>query len=307
MKKRLEDEINFKELFKDPIRLFGWIFPYFLVMILLLGIVYVNHLSNLSFNEQPFGIPDTVNIKKVIQLKKGGVTAGIDFGLIQAPTPEFIAKGSALYASNCKSCHGDNGMGDGPAGAALIKKPRNFHSANGWTNGREIDQMFKTLQEGIVKNGMASFEYIPAADRVAIISFIRTFAQFPEITIDQLILLDGAYKFSESSTVSNQIPVKLAEIKLIEENSSFNEKYLKFLNKVNTSVNDPGDVILRNSGTDFKRIFNSYVSAGTDKGMDKYVMLVNANPINSGFKPEAARLSKKDWQTLYEFIKTAAL
>ena len=69
MKKRLEDEIKFKELLKDPIRLFGWIFPYFLVMILLLGIFYVNHLSALSFNEQPYGVPDTTNIKKDIQIK----------------------------------------------------------------------------------------------------------------------------------------------------------------------------------------------------------------------------------------------
>jgi len=307
MKKRLEDEIKFKELFKDPIRLFGWIFPYFLIMILLLGVFYVNHLSNLSFNEQPYGIPDTSNTKKEIQIKKGGVIQGIDFGLIQAPTPEFIAKGKELFAANCKSCHGDNGMGDGTAGAALAKKPRNFHSTDGWTNGREIDAVFKTLQEGIIKNGMAAFEYIPAADRFAIISYIRTFAQFPEITLDQLIQLDGTYKFSEGSTVPNQIPVRLAGIKLIEENSSFNEKYLRFRNKVNSSVGDAGDTKLKNSCNDLKRIFNSYISMGSDLNMDKYVSVVLANPINSGFKPEVIRLSKKDWQTLYEFIKTAAL
>jgi hypothetical protein len=307
MKRQPEDEIKFKELFKDPIRLFGWIFPYFFIIILLLGIIYINHLSNLSFNEQTIGIQDTTNSKKEIQLKKGGVIPGIDFGIIQAPAPEFIAKGKELFAANCKSCHGDNGMGDGPAGMVLAKKPRNFHAIDGWTNGRDIDQMFKTLQEGIIKNGMAAYEYIPAADKFAIISYIRTFAQFPEITLDQLIQLDATYKYSEGSTVPNQIPVRLAGMKLVEENVFVNEKYLKYQNNVNSSNEDAGDIILKNSGYDFKKIYTSYISMGAEQSLDKYVSLVLADPINSGFKPEVAQLTRNDWQVLYDFIKTAAL
>jgi len=307
MKKRLEDEIKFKELLKDPIRLFGWIFPYFLVMILLLGVFYVNHLSALSFNEQPYGVPDTTNIKKDIQIKKGGVIPGIDIGLIMSPTPEFIAKGKSLFEANCKSCHGDNGMGDGPAGAALTKKPRNFHSTSSWTSGRDIDQMFKTLQEGITKNGMAAYDYIPAGDRFAIISYIRTFTQFPEISLDQLIQLDGTYKFSEGSTVPNQIPVSLAEKKLIAEHIASNEKFISFQNKVNASTDDPGSIILKKSVTDYKKVFTSYLSMGTDNNLVKYVTTVIASPINSGFKPDVVRLSRNDWNSLYDFLKTAAL
>ncbi|MCB9126712.1 MAG: cytochrome c [Ardenticatenales bacterium] len=36
-----------------------------------------------------------------------------------APDEESLARGGALYAENCASCHGDGGMGDGPAAAAL--------------------------------------------------------------------------------------------------------------------------------------------------------------------------------------------
>lgn len=36
---------------------------------------------------------------------------------------ESIARGAAVYAANCASCHGDRGMGDGPAGAALDPAP----------------------------------------------------------------------------------------------------------------------------------------------------------------------------------------
>lgn len=38
-------------------------------------------------------------------------------------TPASIARGKAIYAANCASCHGANGAGDGPAGKALSPKP----------------------------------------------------------------------------------------------------------------------------------------------------------------------------------------
>lgn len=34
-----------------------------------------------------------------------------------------LERGKTLYATNCASCHGDGGMGDGPAGAALDPAP----------------------------------------------------------------------------------------------------------------------------------------------------------------------------------------
>ncbi len=36
---------------------------------------------------------------------------------------ESIGRGAAIYAAQCASCHGDGGMGDGPAGAALDPAP----------------------------------------------------------------------------------------------------------------------------------------------------------------------------------------
>ena len=38
----------------------------------------------------------------------------------------MIAHGAKVYKTNCSICHGDKGMGDGPAGMALVPKPRNF-------------------------------------------------------------------------------------------------------------------------------------------------------------------------------------
>lgn len=38
-------------------------------------------------------------------------------------TEESIERGAGLYAIHCASCHGDGGMGDGPAGAVLDPAP----------------------------------------------------------------------------------------------------------------------------------------------------------------------------------------
>ena len=39
------------------------------------------------------------------------------------PTPESLQTGAATYAQVCQACHGETGMGDGPAGAGLVPPP----------------------------------------------------------------------------------------------------------------------------------------------------------------------------------------
>jgi mono/diheme cytochrome c family protein len=39
------------------------------------------------------------------------------------------AAGKTLFTTNCASCHGDSGKGDGPVGAALQPPPRDFTKA----------------------------------------------------------------------------------------------------------------------------------------------------------------------------------
>ena len=43
-----------------------------------------------------------------------------------APNAENIGKGAQLYATNCASCHGPEGYGDGPAAAQLNPPPANL-------------------------------------------------------------------------------------------------------------------------------------------------------------------------------------
>ena len=302
-----EDEIKFKDLLKNPIRLFGWVFPIFFVLILALGIYFVKNLNEISYNIQAVGLVDSTLLKSEVEIKKGGVMPAVDMNLVKAPTSQVISKGKELFAANCKSCHGDNGMGDGPAGAALVKKPRNLHATDGWTNGRNIDQIFKTLQEGIINNGMAAYEYIPASDRFAIISYIRTLVQFPAITDEQLKSLDATYNLSAGTTIPNKIPVALAENKLVEDNSVVHDRFIKFESKLFTVQGNPGADLLKKVTLDHKKIFYSFVNPGTGANLEKYVEVVLANPFNSGFNPAIAQFSREEWKQLYDYLKSVTI
>lgn len=95
-------------------------------------------------------------------------------------TPELIARGKEQYALQCVSCHGPQGLGNGPAAAALNPPPRNFTATTGWKNGRKPSQIFKTLKEGIPGTSMPAFGSLPSDDRWAITHFVASLNSQPE-------------------------------------------------------------------------------------------------------------------------------
>jgi mono/diheme cytochrome c family protein len=95
------------------------------------------------------------------------------------PTPALIAKGKALFAVNCASCHGPDGYGNGPAAAALNPKPRNYHEGY-WRYGGGVARIVQTISTGSPGTAMAAFTNIPFEDRFALAHYVRTFAPKPE-------------------------------------------------------------------------------------------------------------------------------
>lgn len=291
MKKNIEEEINFKDLLKNPIRLFGFSYLYFFLVLLLLGIFFVKNLENVSYNNVPVSYIDSLNIERDIPMKKGGSMPAMDLTLINNPTNELINKGKELFAANCSSCHGEQGNGDGPAGAALNPKPRNFHQKDGWTNGRNFSDMYKTLQEGIIKNGMSAYEYLPPIDRVALIHFIRSLDSFPDITQTEVTALDATYGLSQNITLPNQIPVKLAIEKLSNENK-------------NSVLLIPSEIesILLNNSNDFESAKISLLNVAKSSSLDNFINSVSYSPEDYGLKSTIKNFSRDEWQKLYNFF-----
>lgn len=66
---------------------------------------------------------------------------------------DAVSAGQALYATNCASCHGDMGKGDGPAAAALDPAPANLQVTAAET---EPAYTYWLIHEGGAAAGLSS-------------------------------------------------------------------------------------------------------------------------------------------------------
>jgi len=297
IKRKLEDEINFKDLIKNPLRLFGWIYPLFFLLLILLGVMYVKNLRQISYNQQPVLLQDSIRVWQDIEEKKGGILPAVDLTTLSNPSQDLIAAGKELYDANCQSCHGADGKGDGAAGVALNPKPRNFHETEGWTNGRTFTDLYKTLQVGIIQNGMAAYEYIAPQNRVAIIQYVRTFADYPAVTEEEIAQLDAEYKLSEGTETPNQIPVMKA-ISLIS--SETNQQIINDLNVINY-IDESGYKLFREYAVDKIKIANAFKLVEVN-GFDNFVKILQSDPVTLGFKAEVLTLNNGQMKELFDFI-----
>ncbi len=65
------------------------------------------------------------------------------------------AKGKEKFTQICSTCHGPQGHGEGPAGAALNPKPRNLSDPK-YMSTLADDHIFKTVNEGGASVGKSS-------------------------------------------------------------------------------------------------------------------------------------------------------
>jgi mono/diheme cytochrome c family protein len=63
------------------------------------------------------------------------------------PAPVATETAADVFKNRCTPCHGANGLGDGPAAAALNPKPRNYTDA-AWQKSVTDDQLKKTILYG---------------------------------------------------------------------------------------------------------------------------------------------------------------
>ncbi|NOX66990.1 MAG: cytochrome c [Chlorobi bacterium] len=305
-KKKVESEINFKSLLKNPIRLFSLVYIYFFIVALVIGVYYVNNLDAVSFNTVPGTSLDTLNVVREIETKVGGMKPAMDLTLITEPTQELIAKGKNLYKTTCASCHGDEGKGDGVAAAALNPKPRNFHSAEGWTNGRTFYDLYKTVNDGVPGTGMTAYEFISPEDRVAIIQYIRTLGDYPEVTMAEVKdKLDATYNLSAGIVDPNHIPIKESISILADENKKNIELSMTITDKIkNDNVKSAN--LLKENSLDLEKVVYNYITKLNQEDYNSFIQKLDSDPVSLGFKASIVNLMDNDIKLIYLYLKNVS-
>ena len=289
---------------EEPVRAFALLYPYVLVIGIVFGLFYLSNINLISRQSIPPVLPDTTKIEdlKVISAK---TVPPIDIFTLGQPSDQMINKGKTLYTTNCVSCHGEEGKGNGAASAGLNPAPRNFLVKDGWKNGSKLSQIYQTLQEGIAGGGMAAYDFILPEDRLAIIHYLRnTFIpESPQDSKDELTLLDQTYNLSKGLQISPQIPIRAAVELISKESDQRFQKIVAALQIINNDKVEKGAEIFRSiSDNRMQALTTLNSSAEWHQNQQKFVAIVSGSINNGGFSSKVNNLGKEEWNALYNYL-----
>jgi mono/diheme cytochrome c family protein len=150
--------------------------------------------------------------------ERGKIIPPVDPQTLMMPSGELLDRGKTLYEQNCMACHGERGLGDGPAASTINPRPRNLTDSSGWVNAYDLPGIYRTLSEGINGTSMNAFDYLSRKDRMALVHFVQSLGEFSHETQNTQALEDLSEELaSPGGTTSNKIPVSMAMRKLEEE------------------------------------------------------------------------------------------
>ena len=294
-------------LVEKPITLIASVYPLVLVALIGIGLYMVANNNSMLQNQVPPKLVDTLSVVKELAVQDPRISSAVDLATLTKPTQEMLDKGKATFTNVCSSCHGAEGNGDGAAGVALNPKPRNFHAVDGWKNGRKLVEMYKTLQVGIPGSGMSAYDYLPAAERIAVISFIRgTFMKDAPLDADQDIkTLDATYKLSQGTQEPGQLPIAGAQKLVQKAHETSLTKYAAAVSKVMADKGQKdGAAIFLKISVDPKKALATLTNAKDwSSSKDDFKKVITFNLGQNGFNAKASYLVDDELTVVYQYLK----
>lgn len=110
-----------------------------------------------------------------VLLAAAGLARAADDGSDEVKKAD-MAKGAQIFQQYCVTCHGPQGLGDGPVGKTLNPPPRNFQEGK-FKYGDTPRAHFEVVSNGAASKGgsplMAPWgAVIPEADRWAVVKYV---------------------------------------------------------------------------------------------------------------------------------------
>jgi mono/diheme cytochrome c family protein len=290
---------------ENPGTLFGFLYPYFLIIIIIIGLYYVANIGNVAINETPAFVPDTTVITD-LPVVPARIVPPVDIFKMKDATPELIQKGKELYVKTCAPCHNETGAGGGPASVGLNPAPRNFTSLDGWINGRKLSGIYTTLEEGIQGSAMISYNFLTPEDRIAVAQYIRTefMKDPPKDTDDDLKALNQLYNLSAGMKVPAQIPVSAAMEIMVSESSQKEKKLSEAISKIENDRTNSSARLFNYVSDNSKLAVSSLINADSWRiSENKLIDFLTLNVNQNGFNGRIFNLSNLEWNGLYNYLK----
>ena len=117
----------------------------------------------------------------------GKLLAAYPVPLAPSALPD-LARGAALYAENCASCHGAKGEGPAPQMAPMDPPPIAF-ADRARARDRSLFGLYQVISQGLEGTAMQSFAHLPEADRWALAFHSGTLA-YPDPAAGKRLLDD---------------------------------------------------------------------------------------------------------------------
>ena len=204
------------------------------------------------------------------------------------PSVPDPARGAALYAENCASCHGAKGDAQAPLAKGMDPPPIAFTDRMR-ANERSIFALYQVIDQGLEDTAMASFRHLPAEERWALALHAGRFA-FPAA-----LEAEGRRLWESDPSLRARIP-DLAALVAITPAALAREIGPEKAAAVTAFLrSNPGAVVSRGAGSldlarDRLRESLSAYEAGNRKQAEELALSAYLD----GFEPVEAVLSSRD-------------
>jgi len=291
------------KLKENPGAVFGMLYPYILILVVIIGLYYINKLDFVTKQNIPAIVPDTTVVTDLLMVNASTVPA-LDIQTIIEPNAALLEAGKELYTINCVACHGEDGLGLGPGAAALNPPPRDFSNPEGWKNAQTLAGIYTSLQEGIPGTAMISYDFLTAEDKFSIGHYIRTefIPNPPAGNLDELTALDQLYNISAGTDIPAQIPVANAIQIIVDENITRIEKVKNALAQIQNSLTDGAKLFSKVTDDEFQAI-SGLVIEEYWKDENSFRILLNSSVNLNGFNGQILSLTDNEWSILFSFLK----
>lgn len=297
----IKDRIQ--EAQKNPGALFGLLYPYMLVVIVVVGLHYVSNLDFIARQKVPAFITETT-IADDLSIQPAKMVPPINILQYAEANDELLTEGEKLYKANCSSCHGENGAGGGPAAIGLNPAPKNFTDNQNWKNSGSVSGIYTTLEEGIAGGTMVAYDYLLPIEKISLAHYIReTFmTNAPQDSQSDLEALDLTYNLSAGQQLPAQIPVGSATAILISEFELKLKNVESIIEKIKTD-NSQGAVVLKSVSKDLSRSVSFLVKNNGWKQNEKnFVDFISLNLHQNGFHAKVLNLNSDEWSALFSYL-----